>query len=324
VQRALWSRSEPRSGDRKGARPGTTALSIIALACSFASAFSGVNAAAQRLPAPPGTSNAPSATRSEPAPQRPVTADSASVQPRTAEEIPASPPQVSYADGQLTINAMNSTLGDILKAVRAVTGADIDIPAKAARERMAARLGPGPAREVISSLLGWTDYNYLIQASDNDANSIQTVLLTPRPKSSIAVASAARGQTASDWTRRLTPANPPAAAEAESETSPEGAAEALPASGNQQNSSANAQSAPPATPPATSTPAAANTPAPATASTTVSATEDQPVQAELAASAKDPGADQAAKNSERMMELQSLYEQRKQMMEDARKPSTQN
>ena len=44
------------------------------------------------------------------------------------------PPQVSYQNSQLTINAPNSTLGDILRAVRKQTGAEIEIPpAKRAR-----------------------------------------------------------------------------------------------------------------------------------------------------------------------------------------------
>jgi hypothetical protein len=37
-------------------------------------------------------------------------------------------PQVSYQDGQLTIVAPNSTLGDILRGVRKHTSADIEIP----------------------------------------------------------------------------------------------------------------------------------------------------------------------------------------------------
>src|SRR5271168_473741 len=37
-------------------------------------------------------------------------------------------PQVNYQDGQLTIIAPNSTLGDILRGVRKHTSADIEIP----------------------------------------------------------------------------------------------------------------------------------------------------------------------------------------------------
>ena len=75
----------------------------------------------------------------------------------------------------------NATLSDILAAVRACLGADIDIPASASHPRMAARLGPG-------SLLGWTDFNYIIQTSDTDSEGIQTVVLVRRQNTTAVVA----------------------------------------------------------------------------------------------------------------------------------------
>src|SRR5690242_19004670 len=72
--------------------------------------------------------------------------------PLTPEQMPAQPPQVSYLNGQLTIIAPNSTLGDILNAVQKQTGADIEVPSGAS-ERIAGRMGPGPARDVIAQLL---------------------------------------------------------------------------------------------------------------------------------------------------------------------------
>ena len=107
----------------------------------------------------------------------------------TAEQLPLSAPQVSYADGQLAITAENSTLTDILTAIRVQMGADIDAPPSASREHMVVRLGPGPAREVIASLLSWTDYDYVIQAADDDSAGVKSVLVTSRPKSGAASAS---------------------------------------------------------------------------------------------------------------------------------------
>ena len=69
-------------------------------------------------------------------------------------------PQVSYQNGQLTIVAPNSTLADILRAVRKQTGAEIDIPE--ARERVVTRLGPGPARAVLAELLNGSRFNYVL------------------------------------------------------------------------------------------------------------------------------------------------------------------
>jgi hypothetical protein len=85
--------------------------------------------------------------------------------------------------GQLRIDAFGSTLADVLTQVAALTGVNIDIPAGAASERMpVVELGPGPARQILASLLSDSNFDYLIQASDADPERIQSVLLMPREK----------------------------------------------------------------------------------------------------------------------------------------------
>src|ERR1039457_6185794 len=44
------------------------------------------------------------------------------------DQIPPTPAKVSYQGGLLTISAQNSTLGEILRDVRKLTGASIEIP----------------------------------------------------------------------------------------------------------------------------------------------------------------------------------------------------
>ncbi len=95
------------------------------------------------------------------------------------DAIPAVAPQVSYQDGQLTIVAPNSTLGDILRGVRKYTAADIEIPATA-NERVVTRLGPGPAREVMAELLNGSHFNYILLGSPEDANALVRVVLVPK------------------------------------------------------------------------------------------------------------------------------------------------
>jgi hypothetical protein len=68
-------------------------------------------------------------------------------------------------------------------AVRAATGADIDLPGGASGERVTANLGPGPARKVLSDLLGWSSFDYIIQGSDANPQTIQSVTLLVRTKS---------------------------------------------------------------------------------------------------------------------------------------------
>lgn len=96
------------------------------------------------------------------------------------DQLPAVPPQVSYQDGNLTIVAENATLGDILREVRKRTGAVIDVPGNAT-ERVATRLGPGPARDILTTLLNGTSFNYVMVGSPNDPTTLASVVLTPRP-----------------------------------------------------------------------------------------------------------------------------------------------
>jgi hypothetical protein len=65
------------------------------------------------------------------------------------DSMQAVAPHVTYQDGQLTIVAPNSTLADILRAVRKLTGAEMDIPPNA-NERVVTNLGPGPAPGVVA------------------------------------------------------------------------------------------------------------------------------------------------------------------------------
>jgi hypothetical protein len=89
------------------------------------------------------------------------------------------PPQVSYRDGQLTIVAPNSTLGDILRAVRKQTSADIEIPPTAS-ERVVTHIGPGPARDVVAELLNGSKFNYVLLGSPSDSSQLTRVVLVAK------------------------------------------------------------------------------------------------------------------------------------------------
>jgi len=88
------------------------------------------------------------------------------------------PPQVSFQSGQLTIVAANSTLGDILRAVRKQTGAEIEIPE--AQDRVVTHLGPGPARDVVAELLNGSRFNYVLVGSPEDAAVLTRVVLVAK------------------------------------------------------------------------------------------------------------------------------------------------
>jgi hypothetical protein len=103
----------------------------------------------------------------------------APLEPLPLDQVPAVAPHVHYEGGELTIEAHNSTLADVLKAVRQQTGADFEIPSNAS-ERVVADLGPGPARDVLAQLLNGTHFNYVMVGSLTDPTAVQSILLTPK------------------------------------------------------------------------------------------------------------------------------------------------
>lgn len=93
---------------------------------------------------------------------------------------PEHTPVISWDGNLLTIDAENSSLAEIMLGIRSRTGASIDMPGSASRERVAVHLGPAPIREVLSSLLYGTDFNYVIQSSEEDENALGKVILIGR------------------------------------------------------------------------------------------------------------------------------------------------
>lgn len=152
-----------------------------------------------RQPLPPGYQNrapfplqrnaqpsAPAQTAT-PAPT-PAIADT----PLTLTQQPTTPPQVTFRNGELSISAQNSTLADVLRAVRTQTGATVEIPSNAT-ERVVANIGPGPAQEVLASLLNGSRYNYVLAGSASNPNELDHVILMPKTGSDAQVAQATPG-----------------------------------------------------------------------------------------------------------------------------------
>jgi hypothetical protein len=99
--------------------------------------------------------------------------------PPTLQQMPAVPPKVSFTKGLLTIVAENSTLGDVLRAVRTQTGATVEVPPNAT-ERVVAHLGPGVPREVLASLLNGSHFNYVMLGSPTNPDKVDRIILTSK------------------------------------------------------------------------------------------------------------------------------------------------
>jgi len=150
---------------------------------------------AQTLPSPPAVASSPKATSSAPkatahkskASSRKAAPASEVPQtppaPPTLEQQPPSPPQVSYRDGQLTIDSQNATLSQVLRSVQMQTGASIDMPSGAGSERVVARLGPGKPKDVLASLLNGSKFNYVILGDANNSAGVQKIILLSKNSS---------------------------------------------------------------------------------------------------------------------------------------------
>jgi hypothetical protein len=163
----------------------------------------------KKTPDPAASTAKPNAIASNPAPSAPQlhqVAPNPELPAPVLEETLPEPPVISWDGKDLTIDAENATLSSILLGIRSRTGASIEMPPSTASERVAVHLGPAPIREVLSSLLYGTDFNYVIQSSDEDANGLETVILTAKDGDTSEDSSSSMTRTAdSDRRVRLMP-----------------------------------------------------------------------------------------------------------------------
>lgn len=148
-----------------------------ALLLSVAVLCAGSVSAAQVTPAGQHKAKAKAKARKPELPPLP-SGPTGPVQAMPLDSIAAVPPQVTYQNNQLSIVAPNSTLADILRAVRKSTGAEIEVPA--APERVVTHLGPGPAREVVADLLNGSRFNYVLLGSPGDDTALARVVLVAK------------------------------------------------------------------------------------------------------------------------------------------------
>jgi hypothetical protein len=86
----------------------------------------------------------------------------ASTAPGDTVGITEHAPVVTYRNGQLTIDAENTTLADVLKLVAEKTGATIELPPGSGLERIVEHSGPGRANDVLTQLLNGSHFNFII------------------------------------------------------------------------------------------------------------------------------------------------------------------
>ncbi len=181
------------------------AVSLLALAIGAPWLF------AQQTTKPAATKKKPpAAIAAEQRPVQPQT-DLPPSPPPTPEQMPPSAPQVTYGNGLLSIVARNSTLRDVLAAVRARTGMVIEGASDSAFERVAVQLGPAPVEDVLRSLLQGSRFDYVILGSESRPGAVERIILTARQGGAGAPASVAGGNAPSP--AQTAPAQPNTAEE---------------------------------------------------------------------------------------------------------------
>jgi hypothetical protein len=95
--------------------------------------------------------------------------------------MPPVPPQVSYRNGLLTVNAVNSTMASVLNAIRSKTGIDFE-GAENSGERVAVSLGPAAEGEVLAGIFSGSGFDYVVLDRADSPGIVQKVILTPKSK----------------------------------------------------------------------------------------------------------------------------------------------
>ena len=95
---------------------------------------------------------------------------------------PAVPPVVTFRDGLLTVQALNSSLSSVLTAIRNKTGIEFE-GAENVSERVAISLGPAPEGEVLSAILAGPKYDFVAIGRPDSPGIVQRVIIKVKNKS---------------------------------------------------------------------------------------------------------------------------------------------
>lgn len=155
-------------------------LKIVAVVCLAALGVQGQT----MHPAAPGKRSTSAPTAGAPA-QQPVAIVSGDVQQSQRQaNVPTNPavaPVVTYHDGLLSVQAMNSNLSSVVTAIRNKTGIEFE-GMENISERVVLSLGPAPAGEVISAIFSGPKYDFVAIERPDSPGIVQRVMVTVKSK----------------------------------------------------------------------------------------------------------------------------------------------
>ncbi len=103
----------------------------------------------------------------------------------TSGSVTPTAPQVTFADGILTVDPHNAPLGQVLGAIRASAGFKLDVPISEMDGKVFDRIGPLPLRDALVQLLYGSGFNYIIQTAPDDPQAVKHVFVSPKTGNAI-------------------------------------------------------------------------------------------------------------------------------------------
>jgi hypothetical protein len=90
-------------------------------------------------------------------------------------------PVVTYRDGLLSVQALNSNLSSVVTAIRNKTGIEFE-GAEGISERVAIALGPAPEGDILAAIFAGSKYDFLAIGRADSPTIVQKVILTVKNK----------------------------------------------------------------------------------------------------------------------------------------------
>ena len=134
-------------------------------------------------------------------PGAPATAPAGSQPPqpvsRPANSVLGPPvaPVVTYRDGLLTVQALNSNLSSVVTAIRNKTGIEFE-GAENISERVAISLGPAPEGDVLAAIFTGSNYDFVALGRPDSPSIVQRVILTVKNRPGAPAAAQAQSRPA--------------------------------------------------------------------------------------------------------------------------------
>jgi hypothetical protein len=113
---------------------------------------------------------------------------------RPAEPPPntqPSPPVVTYRDGMLTVQAVNSTLNSVVAAIKSKTGIEFE-NWESVPDRVAISQGPAPSGEVLAAIFSGSRFNFIAIGRPDSPDVVQRIIFSPKQAPGNTAAAAAQ------------------------------------------------------------------------------------------------------------------------------------